>query len=64
VYDLLNSLDAIGWAYREGGHAHTPEDYAALLDFMARRLRGREFKRDFQRRLYPELDELLHPPRT
>ena len=64
AYNILNSKDAIGWAYRESGHGHTPEDYAALLDFMDRRLHGRELKRDFQRRLYPNLAELLQPPHT
>jgi hypothetical protein len=59
VYQILGNEDAIGWAYRESGHAHMPEDYTALLDFMDRRLHGRQLKRDFQRRLYPDLDELL-----
>ncbi len=59
IYDLLDSGDAIGWAYRESGHAHRPEDYAALLDFMDRHLHGRQVKRDFQRQLYPDLEELL-----
>lgn len=59
VYDLLGSQDTIGWAYRESGHAHMPEDYAALLDFMDGHLLGRPRRRDFQRKLYPDLDELL-----
>jgi hypothetical protein len=62
VYGLLGSRDAIGWAYRESGHAHRPEDYAALLDFMDRRFHGRQVVRDFQRRLYPDLEELLSAP--
>ena len=62
VFELLGSRDAIGWAYREGGHAHKPEDYAALLDFMDVRLHGRVLQRDFQRALYPELASLLGPP--
>ena len=64
VYYLLGKPDAIGWAYRESGHAHRPEDYAALLDFMDRHLHGRELKRDFQRNLYPVLEDLLHPPES
>ena len=62
VYDLLGSRENIGWAYRERGHSHTPEDYMALLDFMDRHLRGSRLKRDFQRQLYPELDNLLSAP--
>ena len=59
VYDLLDAKDAIGWAYRESGHAHSPEDYAALLDLMDRHLHGRQIKRDFQRELYPDLNTIL-----
>ena len=62
VYDLLGQKDGIGWAYRESGHAHMPEDYTALLDFMDRHLHGRDLKRDFQRKLYPELGKILHTP--
>jgi hypothetical protein len=34
VYALLGRPEGIGWAYREGGHNHSAEDYKALLDFM------------------------------
>ena len=34
VYALLGCPEGIGWAYREGGHNHSAEDYEALLDFM------------------------------
>jgi hypothetical protein len=60
VYNLLGRRDGIGWAYREGGHAHTPEDFAALLDFMDLHLHERPIRRDFQRPLYPNLGELLN----
>jgi hypothetical protein len=59
VYNLLNSKETIGWAYRESGHAHMPEDYTALLDFMDRHLHNRQLKRDFQRNIYPDLNEYL-----
>ena len=59
VYDLLEQKNAIGWAYREGGHAHLPEDYTALVDFMDAHLHNRPLKRNFQRNLYPDLDKLL-----
>lgn len=59
VYDLLNNKDAIGWAYRESGHAHTPEDYTALLDFMDVHLHNRQLKRNFQRNIYPDLKEYV-----
>ena len=59
VYDFLGSPDAVGWAFREGGHSHQVDDYAALLAFMDRVFHGREVCRDFQRPLFPNLDELL-----
>jgi hypothetical protein len=59
VYDILGKKDAIGWAYRESGHAHLPEDYTALFDFMDHCLHERHPRRDFQRKLYPNLSELL-----
>jgi len=62
IYQLLDHPDHIGWAYRESGHAHTPEDYTALLDFMDVHLHNRPLKRNFQRHLYPDLKEIL-PPR-
>ena len=57
----------IGWAWRESGHNHAAEDYKALLDFMDLYFRGDEkplgapHGRDFQRELYPDLAEILHP---
>lgn len=62
VYGLLERGDAIGWSMREGAHAHTPADFDALLDFMDRHLHGRELRRDFQRKLYPDIEELLQQP--
>jgi hypothetical protein len=59
VYDLVGKSDRIGWAFRERGHAHTPEDYEALLDFMDLHLHNRRVRRDFQRPLYPDLEQLL-----
>lgn len=59
VYDVLESPNTIGWAYRESGHAHTPQDYTALLDFMDCHLHNRTLKRNFQRNLYPNLHNLF-----
>lgn len=61
VYRLLSAPDNIGWTLREGGHAHLPADFDTLLDFMDRHLHRREIKRDFQRKLYPDLEKLLVP---
>jgi hypothetical protein len=35
VYKLLGAESSIGWAWRESGHNHAPEDYKALLDFVS-----------------------------
>ncbi len=59
VYQLLGCPDRIGWSVREGGHAHRPEDYETLLDFMDRHFHGRDVHRNFQRSLFPELEHLL-----
>ncbi len=59
VYQMLGQKNAIGWSYRESGHAHLPEDYMALLDFMDLHFRQSRIKRDFQRKLYPNLDIIL-----
>ena len=59
AYQMLGKKEAIGWAYRESGHAHLLEDYTALLDFMDLRLHERQLQRDFQRKLYPNLDGIL-----
>jgi hypothetical protein len=61
VYDLLGKPQGIGWVVREGGHAHTPTDYEALLDFMDLHLHGRAV-REFQRPLFPDLSALLSVP--
>jgi hypothetical protein len=33
VYDLLGASQKIACAYREGGHAHSYEDWCTMLDF-------------------------------
>jgi hypothetical protein len=59
VYEFLGKPEALGWAYREGGHGHQAEDYEALLAFMDGAFHGRQVRRDFQRPLFPDLDDLL-----
>lgn len=62
AFALLGKPGAIGWTVREGGHAHLPQDYDSLLDFMDRHFHGREVKREFQRELYPDLSRILKRP--
>lgn len=62
VYDMLGRPDGLGWSIREGGHAHTWTDFEALLDFMDLHLHRRMVQRQFQRRLFPDLDTLLAIP--
>ena len=59
VYSTLGVGESIGWAFREGGHAHGPEDYGALLDFMDVCIKKKPIIRDFQRQLYPDLADIL-----
>ena len=59
VYRMLGRPEAIGWSVREGGHAHTPSDYEALLDYLDMHVHQRPVQRDFQRRLFANIDELL-----
>jgi endo-1,4-beta-xylanase len=59
VWELLGAGGKVGWSFREGGHAHTLEDYVALLDFMDVHVHKKEVRRDFQRGLYPGLEGLV-----
>ena len=59
VFEMLGAPDGIGWALREGGHGHRMEDFQALLDFMDVRFHQRPVVRDFQRELFPRLEDLL-----
>ena len=63
AYELLGAPENIGWALREGGHAHSETDFKALLDFMDLHLHGLPVRRDFQRPLFPQLETLLPPSR-
>ena len=49
---MLGAADAIGWAFRPGGHDHSAADYDALLDFADRSLRGLHVERDVQLGLF------------
>jgi hypothetical protein len=59
VYEMLGADDRLGWAVREGGHGHRPLDFETLLDAVDLQFHGREAARDFQRELFPGLQELL-----
>ncbi|NLL82746.1 MAG: hypothetical protein GX230_00720 [Lentisphaerae bacterium] len=63
VFELLDAPQSIAWCIREGGHAHLPQDYDTLLDMMDRHFHGRTVKRNFQRKLFPELKTLLQSPK-
>jgi hypothetical protein len=56
---MLGADDRLGWAVREGGHGHRPLDFETLLDAVDLQFHGREAARDFQRELFPGLQELL-----
>jgi len=52
VYRFLGEPDALAFHLRAGGHAHTPEDWATLLDFVAWRWQGRTPTRTYGRHPY------------
>ena len=59
VYDMLGASRKLGWSVREGAHGHRADDFDVLLDFVDRHFHDRQPVRDFQRQLFPDLDELL-----
>lgn len=50
VYRFLGAEEQIGIWYRDGGHRHGLDDWAALLDFADARLCGKTVARDFDMR--------------
>ncbi len=49
VYRFLGRPDDLAFHVREGGHAHTPDDWGTLLDFSGWRWHGRAPKRAYGR---------------
>jgi hypothetical protein len=47
AFDWLGAGDKTGIHYRHGGHAHTVEDWTALLDFADAKLRGKPAAQNF-----------------
>jgi len=65
AYELLGAKDRLGVNYAHHGHAFTPEDWTALLDFADKHLRGKKVDRAFDR--FPteaELDAALSASRA
>lgn len=59
AYRLLGAPAQLGWAVREGRHAHSMADFEALLDFADQVFGDRSPGREFQRQLFPDLDRLF-----
>jgi dienelactone hydrolase len=55
VYRFLSAGERIGIHYREGDHAHTIEDWNALLAFADWQLRGEACRMDFSANPFPGL---------
>ena len=63
VYALLGAEDRLGVNFAQHGHAFTPDDWTALLDFFDTHQRGKPVERTFNR--FPteqELDAALQRP--
>ena len=56
AYALLGAPDRLGVNFAHHGHAFTPDDWAAMLDFFDRHLRGKPTDRSFDR--FPTEQEL------
>ena len=56
VYDYLGRREALAFHLRPGGHAHGPEDWAVLLDFIDWQWHARLPARDFNLHPYAHLD--------
>ncbi|GEM_PF-631104 len=56
AYALFGAKDRIGVNYAKHGHAFTPEDWTALMDFFDKHLRGKKIDRRFDR--FPLEEEL------
>lgn len=55
AYRFLGAEDALAYHFRPGGHAHGPEDWDVLLDFLDWRWRGREPGKPYNRHPYAHL---------
>lgn len=56
AYALLGGPDRLGVNYAHHGHAFTPDDWTAMLDFFDKHLRGKSVDRTFDR--FPTEQEL------
>ena len=56
AYALLGAQDRLGVNFARHGHAFTPEDWTAMLDFFDKHLRGKPIDRTFDR--FPTEQEL------
>jgi hypothetical protein len=49
AYELLGGKDRLGVNYAQHGHAFTPEDWTAMMDFFDKHLLGKKVERTFDR---------------
>ena len=59
VYHLLGAPDRILSHYRDGGHAHTPEDFEVLLNVMTAARSGHAQNKDYYANPYPEMEKIF-----
>jgi len=59
VYRFLGAEDDLAFHFRAGGHAHAPEDWEALLDFIDWKWRGQAPESSFNQYPYPSLKPLF-----
>jgi hypothetical protein len=59
AYRLLGTPDRILSHYREGGHAHTPEDFEVLLNVMTAARSGQAQNKEYYANPYPEMEKIF-----
>ncbi|MDR3146975.1 MAG: hypothetical protein LBU00_01200 [Treponema sp.] len=59
VYHLLGASDRLLSHYREGGHAHTLEDFEVLLNVMSAARAGREQDKCYYENPYPKMEKIF-----
>lgn len=59
VYRFMQAEDHILWNYRDGGHAHTSEDFKVLEDVIDGKRNGKVLSDRFQKDYFPEMHNIF-----
>lgn len=59
VYNLLGAADKLLSHYRDGGHNHSPEDFAVLLNVMEQAGAGKAQNNDYYANPFPDMQRIF-----